>query len=96
MIAPHVMLAGGNHRFSRTDIPILEQGDDSVGIRIGNDVWIGANAVVLDGVSIGNGAVVGAGSVVTQNVPEFAVVVGVPARIRSWRNGAIRNSVEAL
>lgn len=50
-------------------------------IKIGDDVWIGANAVVLPGVQIGNGSVVGAGAVVTRNVPENCVVVGVPAQV---------------
>lgn len=51
------------------------------GIRINNDVWIGMNAVILPGVSIGNGAIVGAGCVVTKDVPDYAIVVGVPAKI---------------
>lgn len=52
---------------------------------IGNDVWIGANAIVLRGVTIGNGAVVGGGAVVTNDVPPFAIVVGSPARILKYR-----------
>jgi phosphonate metabolism protein (transferase hexapeptide repeat family) len=50
-------------------------------VTIGNDVWIGHGAVILPGVAIGNGAVVGANAVVTRDVPAFAVVAGVPARI---------------
>jgi acetyltransferase-like isoleucine patch superfamily enzyme len=53
--------------------------------KIGNDVWIGARAIVLDGLSIGNGAIIGAGAVVTKDVPAFAVVVGVPAKILRYR-----------
>lgn len=52
---------------------------------IGNDVWIGTKATILRGVSIGNGAVIGANSVVTKNVPDYAVVVGCPARIIKYR-----------
>jgi virginiamycin A acetyltransferase len=52
---------------------------------IGNDVWIGFNAAVLPGVTIGDGAIVGAGSVVTHNVPTYAVVAGVPAKIIKYR-----------
>lgn len=54
-------------------------------IRIANDVFIGVNVTVLDGVSIGNGAVVGAGSVVTKDIPPYAIVVGVPAKIVKYR-----------
>jgi acetyltransferase-like isoleucine patch superfamily enzyme len=48
---------------------------------------IGMNAVILPGVTVGKGAIVGAGAVVTQDVPEFAVVAGVPARFLKWRAG---------
>lgn len=48
---------------------------------IGNDVWIGANAIILPGVTIGDGAVIGAGAVVTRDVPDYAIVVGVPAKV---------------
>ena len=54
-------------------------------IKIGNDVWIGCNAVIMAGVTIGNGAVIGAGAVVTKDVPDFAIVVGVPAKILKYR-----------
>lgn len=68
--------------------PIREQPVRSRGIRIGSDVWIGANAGVTDGVTIGDHAVVGMGAVVTRDVAPWAVVGGVPARVlgdrRSW------------
>ena len=54
-------------------------------VKINNDVWIGANAVIMPGVKIGNGAVIGAGSVVTKNVPDYAIVVGVPAKVIKYR-----------
>lgn len=52
---------------------------------IGNDVWIGCNCVIISGVSIGNGAIVGAGAVVTSDVPPFAIVGGVPAKVIRYR-----------
>lgn len=52
---------------------------------VGNDVWIGMNAIIIDGVTIGNGAIVAAGAVVTKNVPSYAVVAGIPARIIKYR-----------
>lgn len=58
---------------------------DSNRIVIGNDVWIGARAIILDGVEIGNGSIVAAGAVVTKDVPAYAVVGGVPARVLRYR-----------
>ena len=67
---------------------VWEQPVVSQGIRIGQDVWIGANAGVTDGVTIGDHAVVGMGAVVTHTVPDWAIVAGVPARVigdrRDW------------
>jgi acetyltransferase-like isoleucine patch superfamily enzyme len=54
-------------------------------VTIGNDVWIGMNAIIMDGINIGDGAVIGAGAVVTRDVPPFAVAVGVPARVIKYR-----------
>lgn len=54
-------------------------------VEIGNDVWIGGNAVILRGVTIGDGAIVGAGAVVTKDVPPYAIVGGVPAKIIRFR-----------
>lgn len=51
------------------------------GIRIGNDVWIGMDCIILPGITIGNGVTIAAGSVVTKDVPDYCVVAGVPARI---------------
>lgn len=54
-------------------------------VRIGNDVWLGANATILSGVTVGDGAVVAAGAVVTESVPPYAIVGGVPARVIKYR-----------
>jgi len=52
---------------------------------IKNDVWIGANSVIMPGITIGNGAIIGASSVVTKDVPDYAIVAGVPAKILKYR-----------
>jgi acetyltransferase-like isoleucine patch superfamily enzyme len=87
MIAPHVMLAGGDHQFEDRTRPMRNQGDTCLGIVIEDDVWIGANAVVVDGVRIGKGAVVGGGAVVTKNVQPYAIVGGNPAKLIKYRPG---------
>lgn len=67
-------------------LPMGQQPGSRAPILLGNDVWIGANAVILQGVSIGDGAVIGAGSVVTHSVPAGAIVAGVPAKLIRMRN----------
>jgi acetyltransferase-like isoleucine patch superfamily enzyme len=52
---------------------------------IGHDVWIGARAILMDGVNVGNGAIVAAGSIVTRDVPPYAIVAGVPAKVVRYR-----------
>ncbi|MGZ2503023.1 acyltransferase [Rhizobium leguminosarum] len=79
-IATHTVIIPANHVFDDPDTPITNQGLTKLGVTIGDDVWIGAGARILDGVTIGTGAVIGAGAVVTQNVPERAIFAGVPAR----------------
>ena len=78
-IGAHTSILGFNHG-TEPDRPVFAQPGSSKGIEIGDDVWIGSNVTVLDGVHIGSHAVVGAGSVVTKDVPEWAIVVGNPAR----------------
>ena len=56
-----------------------------ISVKIGNDVWVGARVIILEGVTIGDGAVVAAGAVVTKDVPPYAIVGGVPARIIKYR-----------
>ena len=80
-IGPGTVLRAANHRFDGRDEPIMFQGHVPGKIVIEENVWIGANCVVTPGVRIGRGAVVGAGAVVTRDVPPFAVVGGVPAKI---------------
>ncbi|MDQ6795887.1 MAG: hypothetical protein M3067_13940 [Chloroflexota bacterium] len=78
------MNAGDRHRhfvriISKGHPPVIDLRGEPVAIE--DDVWIGANVVVLKGVTIGRAAVIGAGSVVTQDVPPYVVVAGNPARV---------------
>ena len=86
MIAPNVVIAGGYHGMDRSGIPMVFQKGVSKGpVIIGNDVWIGANSIILSNITIGDGVVVGAGSVVTKDIPDYAVVTGNPAVIDKYR-----------
>jgi acetyltransferase-like isoleucine patch superfamily enzyme len=75
-----------NHRYEDTDVPIRLQGETRRGIVVEDDCWLGAGAIVLDGVRIGRGAVVAAGSIVTRDVPAYTVVAGSPARVIKHRH----------
>lgn len=81
MLGPNVVLVSENHAHDDPTVPMNRQGGVRAPIVLGDDVWIGANAVVTMGVTIGDGAVVGAGAVVTRDVPARTVVGGVPARV---------------
>ena len=75
-----------NHAFDRMDIPMTEQGlQPEEPIIIGDDVWIGMRAIILPGVKVGSHAIIAAGAVVTKDVPEWAVVGGVPAKVIKTR-----------
>jgi len=81
MIAPNVVIAGGNHIMNELDKAMIKSGKSiNKGVVIEDDVWLGASAVVLDGVRIGKGAVVGAGCIVTKDVAPYDIVVGNPAK----------------
>jgi len=80
-IAAHTLIIASQHIFKRIDIPICKQGVKSNGIIIEDDVWIGANCTILDGVKIGKGAIISAGAVVTKDVKPYSIVAGVPAKI---------------
>ena len=78
--SPFTQLIAVNHVFDDPERSFVEQGITAQGIVVEDDVWLGANVVVTDGVRIGQGAVVAAGAVVTKDVPPHTVVAGVPAR----------------
>jgi acetyltransferase-like isoleucine patch superfamily enzyme len=81
LLANDVQLICGNHTFARRDLPIRSQPTEERPIVIGDDVWLGASAIVLGGVTVGQGAVVGAGAVVTRDLPPYSIARGVPAKI---------------
>lgn len=86
-LAGDVFVSTANHCFDDPARPIIQQGFRYQPVVIGRDVWIGQRAIVLPGVRVGDGSVVAAGAVVTRDVPPFAVVGGVPARLLKWRGG---------
>ena len=77
----YVQCLAENHRFQDVTRPIGEQGVSRRGIEIGDDVWIGNQAIILDGVHIGAGSVIGAGSIVTHDIPPKSVAAGNPAKV---------------
>lgn len=95
-IAHNVMIGLGEHpidNFSTSSYfydskkTVLENGFHRFKtINIGHDVWIGAGAIVLNGINIGNGSIIAAGSVVTKDIPDYAIVIGVPAKVFKYRN----------
>ncbi|MFD8568798.1 acyltransferase [Streptomyces sp. NPDC059639] len=91
-IGAHTSLLGFNHTYSDPDTEVHRQPLTSVGIRVGDDVWIGSHVVILDGVQVGDRAVVAAGAVVTKDVPAGAIVGGNPARVLKWRVPGARPS----
>lgn len=80
-IGPNVTITATTRNYRRKDELIVDQGYSDKGIRIGNDVLIGAGAIVLDGCTIGDGAVIGVGSVVSGDVEPYSVIFGSPAKV---------------
>lgn len=86
LIAGNCYIGGGRYISDRTDIAMMEQGLYTKGpVIIGDDVWLGAGAIVLDGVRIGKGCIVGAGAVVTKDLPDYAIAAGIPAKVIKTR-----------
>lgn len=85
MIGPNCLFASVHHSFDKWDKPMIFQKAEFKPIVIEDDVWIGANVIVLGGVTIGRGSVIGAGAVVTKDVEPFSIVGGVPAKLIRYR-----------
>jgi len=86
LVASHVSIVNGTaqHGIDRLDVPIREQAGVWTRITIGKDSWIGERAVVM--ADVGKHCVIGAGSVVTKPIPDYAIAVGVPARVVRFRS----------
>ena len=82
MIGPNVSIIGNNYRYDRLDVPIrLQEKISPKGIRIANNVWIGAGCTILDGADIGAGTIVTPNSVVSSKLPENSIAQGNPAKV---------------
>lgn len=88
IIAGQCFVVASSHVYDDPDTPISEQGFTAKGITIGNNVWVGAGAKILDGVTIGEGAIIGANAVVTKSVKPHSKVAGIPAREIDITNGS--------
>lgn len=86
LVGPGVKMFCGNHGIKLCGIPMVYQERSEKDIIIGNDVWIGANSILVSGAKINDGAIVAAGSVVTKEVPANAIVAGSPAKVIKCRS----------
>ncbi|KKH16919.1 acyltransferase [Methanosarcina mazei] len=87
MMGRDVIIMSNSHKYEDCNVPMIFQGIKPVKeVIIGDDVWIGHRVIILPGVKIGKGSIIGAGAVVTKDVPDYAIVGGVPAKIIRYRN----------
>jgi maltose O-acetyltransferase len=91
---PDVIVLTVEHFYQDRDLKILEQGEYESPVRIGNDVWCGARAVILPGITIADGTVVAAGAVVTKDTEPYSVVAGVPAKVINHRQPGKKHNTE--
>jgi virginiamycin A acetyltransferase len=86
-VAANCTFAATNHEYQQRDVPIRQQGfrASKGGIVVEDDVWIGANVVLLDGALLRRGCVIGAGSVVRGEVPAYSIQAGNPLLLKGWR-----------
>lgn len=82
----NVMMIAFNHAFDTRDIPTIQQDYYDSDIIIEDDVWIGGGSILLAGITVGKGAIIAAGAVVNEDVPPYAIVGGVPAKVLKYRN----------
>jgi acetyltransferase-like isoleucine patch superfamily enzyme len=85
IMGPQVMIFSENHNYRAKEIIIRKQGESRKGVAIGDNCWIGAGVIILDGVSIGSGSVIGAGSVITKSISQNSIAIGSPAKVVAFR-----------
>lgn len=85
MFGPEVMITAAGYRYNDGH-PVTDQAMDEADVTIGNDVWVGARAMLMPGTRIGDGAIIGAHSVVRGEIPAMAIAAGTPARIVGKRD----------
>ena len=86
MMGRDVIIMSISHKFDDCKVPMRLQGSEpEKEVIIGDDVWIGHRVIILPGVKIGDGSIIGAGAVVTTDVPSYAVVGGIPAKLIKYR-----------
>ncbi len=86
-MGPEVVIYTRNHAFSRTDIPMQQQGyQEYKSVIIGDDVWIGRRVIILLGVNVGEGCIIGAGTILTKSIAPHSVVAGNPGKVLKMRN----------
>ena len=94
LIAANCYFMGGTHKYDKLDVPPLFQERESRGITVGSNIWLGANVQVMDGVTIGHDVIVGTSAVINGEIPDYAIAVGIPARVvRDRRDNAETVSV---
>jgi len=86
IMGPDIKIYSRNHKFESLDIPMQLQGKNYYNTIIESDVWIGANVIITAGCRVGNHSIIAAGSVVTKDVPDYAIIGGVPGKIIKFRN----------
>lgn len=84
LFAPEVLVTAANYRYNDGS-PVTSQAMDEADVVIGDDVWLGARAIVLPGARIGNGSIIGAGALVKDEIPPFSIAVGTPAKVVGQR-----------
>lgn len=86
MMGPNCIMRTYSHAHDRIDIPMNQQGFEPEQVmHIGDDVWIGTNVIILPGANVGSHCIIAAGAVVTKDVPDYAIVGGVPAKVLRYR-----------